>query len=107
MTKLTGFGMAMMVFEAGCGSAIAPRQADGQDCNYAVVAIACGEASYCDPGDDAARMRQHTYGLLGDKTHAVGTCRAKGAAGATCSRAEACLSGRCSHPGPTAPGVCE
>jgi hypothetical protein len=39
---------------AACGSPVPPRQADGADCNYAEAATACGERSYCDPGEPVA-----------------------------------------------------
>lgn len=58
-------------------------------------------------GPDGAAPRRHTYGLLGDKTHTVGTCRAKAAAGAPCSRVDGCVSGRCSHALAGGPGLCE
>lgn len=95
---------------AACGSPIAPHQPDGRDCNYAEAATACGPASYCDPGEptgDRGYARKHTWGLLGDKTHVVGTCRPKGAARAACSSPAGCVSGRCMHPTPNTPGVCE
>lgn len=94
---------------AACGSPVPPRQADGADCNYAESATACGERSYCDPGEPVAGQgfaRRHTWGLLGDKTHVVGTCRAKGATGAPCRAAAACVSGRCASPAGGA-GACE
>jgi len=96
---------------AGCGSAIASGQTDGQDCNVALAASACSATSYCDPGvasSNGVYPRNRTYGLLGDKKHAVGTCRPKGAAGAACAGIDQCLSGRCVHrDAPAAPGVCE
>ena len=103
---------ALMFFGvASCGSAIAPGQADGRDCNAALAEGACGAASYCDPGTatgDGTFPRNRTYGLLGDKRHAVGTCRPRVAAGAACAAAAQCASGRCVHrEAPTAPGVCE
>jgi hypothetical protein len=94
---------------SSCGSAIAPRQPDGSDCNYAESATACAASSYCDPGSPTARggyARSHTWGLLRDKTHAVGTCRPKGATGAPCERSEACVSGLCIRRGPLTPGAC-
>lgn len=81
-----------------CGSAIAPRQPDGSDCNYAHPDTACGPASYCDPGPyvtGRGYTRTHTWGFLNDKTHAVGTCRRKGAPGAPCDSSPACASERC------------
>lgn len=96
---------------AACGSAIAPAQADGHDCNAALATGACGVTSYCDPGiasPDGVYPRNRSYGVFGDKKHAVGTCRPKGAAGAACAGVDQCLSGRCVHrEAPTAPGVCE
>jgi hypothetical protein len=102
--------LVVMLAASACGSAIAPHQADGADCNYAEAPTACGAASFCDPGEpagDQGYARRHTWGLFGDKTHVVGTCRAKGAAGAPCSRAEGCASGRCARPNPAAPGACD
>ncbi len=95
---------------AACGSAIAPHQPDGHDCNYAEAATACGASSYCDPGQltpGRGYARSHTYGLLGDKTHVVGTCRSKGARGETCSSAAACVSGRCARGLTESEGHCE
>jgi hypothetical protein len=96
---------------SACGSAIAPAQADGHDCNAGLATGACGVTSYCDPGvasSNGVYPRNRTYGMFGDKQHAVGTCRPKGAAGAACSGVDQCLSGRCVHrEAPTAPGVCE
>lgn len=85
---------------SGCGGPIAPGQADGNDCNYAAADTACGARSFCDPGEavgNGGYTRSHTYGFLRDKTHVVGTCRPRGAAGASCQRAEACVSGRCAR----------
>jgi len=95
---------------SSCGSAIAPRQADGRDCNYAEAATACGLSSYCDPGEpvgDRGYARKHTWGPFGDKTQVVGTCRPKGAAHAACNGQAGCVSGHCVHPTPNTPGVCE
>ncbi len=93
-----------------CGSAIAPRQADGSDCNYAQADTACAPASYCDPGAFVAGRgytRQHTWGFLGDKTHVVGTCRPKGARGASCGASAACVSGSCVTQNGAPQGLCE
>lgn len=93
-----------------CGSAIAPRQPDGQDCNYAQAETACGPASFCDPGPyvtGRGYTRQHTWGFLGDKTHVVGTCRARAPSGAACDSASACVSGRCARALTDAQGHCE
>ncbi len=94
----------------GCESAIPKAQADGQDCNFAEASTACHAGSYCDPGEpvgDRGYLRRRTYGILRDKSHVVGTCRRQGAAGAPCSMPAACVSGRCVHQTPQAPGVCE
>ena len=100
---------------AACGGPIAPGQADGNDCNYAAAATACGARSFCDPGEAAGSggyARTHTYGFLRDKTHVIGTCRPKAAAGSPCRSAEACVSGRCSRSAASAAtagatGTCE
>lgn len=105
-TLLVGFAFTLVA----CGSAVPPRQADGSDCNYAESATACGDRSYCDPGPvvpGRGYARSRTYGLLGDKTHVVGTCRPKGAAGAACDAVAACLSGRCTRALSATQGTCE
>lgn len=106
--------LAALTLLCGCGSAIGPHQADGADCNYAAAENACGAASFCDPGEpgnDGDFLRKRTYGLTGDKSHVVGTCRPKGGPGAACLGKEQCASGQCVHPG-AAPklgskGVCQ
>ncbi len=94
--------LSALALLTGCGSAIAPDQADGKDCNYAIASAACSPASYCDPGDPSPTngyLRNHSYGLTGDKTHVVGLCRRKGATGAACLGQDQCTSGQCVHPG--------
>jgi hypothetical protein len=94
----------------GCGSAIAPNQPDGKDCNFSVPETACVAASFCDPGlasADGTYARTHKYG---DKSHVVGTCRPKGAVGAACLGNGQCASGKCGHAGTPAigsKGACE
>lgn len=109
-----GWLLAALTLLSGCGSAIAPNQADGSDCNHAVAETACGAASFCDPGVANAQgiyPRLQTYGMSGDKSHVVGTCRPKGGPGAACLGKEQCVSAQCTHPG-SAPalgskGVCQ
>src|SRR5690349_1239091 len=112
--KYIGLVFAASTVLCGCGSAIAPSQADGSDCNFAIADTACGAASFCDPGDPSpgtGYLRNRTYGLTGDKSHVVGTCKPKGAAGAACLGKEQCASGECLHPGAAPPigskGVCK
>jgi hypothetical protein len=112
--KHLGWLLAALTLLTGCGSAIEPHQADGSDCNFTAAETACGAASFCDPGERGPKgsyMRQHKYGLTGDKTDVVGTCRPKGAAGAACVDVDQCVSGQCVHPGatpsPVAKGVCK
>ena len=98
--KNLGWMLAGLTLLSGCGSAIAPDQPDGSDCNFAVAKTACGPASFCDPGEPAVSggyLRKHTYGLTGDKTDVTGTCRPKGARGAACLDIDQCASARCVH----------
>ncbi len=84
----------------GCATAIEANQADGADCNYGLTDSACGKASFCDPGEaNAAGIypRLRAYGATRDKSHVVGTCRAKGVAGAACLGNPQCASGECVH----------
>jgi hypothetical protein len=112
--KCIGMLLAALSLLCGCGSAIDPNQADGSDCNFSAGEAACGATSFCDPGaagPNGVYPRTRTYGLTGDKTHVVGTCRPKGGAGAACLGQEQCVSKKCVHPG-AAPalgskGVCE
>jgi hypothetical protein len=79
----------------GCGSPIEGGQPDGKDCNASLQEGACGTSSFCDPGAADANgtySRVHKYA---DKAHPVGTCRPKGATGATCLGKAQCLSGEC------------
>jgi hypothetical protein len=105
--------LAALILSTGCGSAIGPNQPDGSDCNYATADTACGPASFCDPGEpgpDGNFLRIRKYGLTGDKTHVVGTCRPKGGAGVECLGNEQCVSAKCTHgPAPRmgAKGVCQ
>ena len=108
------FAALVSLSVGACGSAIEPGQADGRDCNFLHSAGACGASSFCDPGvaaSDGTYPRSRSYGLFGDKSHAVGTCRLKGAAGTPCLTPSACASGTCAHrePNPVigAPGACE
>lgn len=112
--KHFGFLLAALTLLCGCGSAIEPNQADGSDCNLAAEPKACGAASFCDPGipsPGTGYLRNRKYGLTGDKSHVVGTCRPKGAAGAACLGKEQCKSDECVHPGAAPPigskGVCK
>lgn len=106
--------LAALTLLTGCGSAIAPDQADGHDCNFSAAKTACSPASYCDPGEPGTGtgyLRKNTYGLTHDKTDVTGTCRPKVAAGAACLGTEQCVSGQCVHAG-AAPaigtkGVCQ
>ncbi|MBL8600471.1 MAG: hypothetical protein JNK72_00960 [Myxococcales bacterium] len=93
-----------------CGAPVAPQQALGRDCNYAESASACAGEAWCDPGPHTPPRgftRRHTWGLFRDKTHVVGTCRAKGAHGASCEGGQSCTSGRCLHTYPGGPGMCD
>jgi hypothetical protein len=112
--KHIGWWLAALPLVSGCGSAIAPNQADGSDCNFSVLETACGATSYCDPGVADAKgvyPRVKTFGLTGDKSHVVGTCRAKLAVGGACLGNGQCASGKCTHasaaPGLGAKGACE
>jgi len=112
--KHIGWLLAALTLLSGCGSAIGPNQADGSDCNYSVPETACGAASFCDPGVASANgvfPRSRAYGMSGDKSHVVGTCRPKGALGAACLGNDQCVSGKCEHPGAAPPlgskGVCQ
>ncbi|MEP7125618.1 MAG: hypothetical protein ABJE95_32100 [Byssovorax sp.] len=112
--KHPGWMLAALALLSGCGSAIGPDQADGSDCNFGAAATACGGASFCDPGDPSpgtGYLRNRTYGLTGDKTHVVGTCKPRGASGAACLGKEQCKSGECVHVGAAPPigskGVCQ
>ena len=112
--KHIGWMLATLTLLTGCGSPIEPNQADGSDRNHAAPATACGAASFCDPGEANAKgdfPRVRAYGMSGDKSHVVGTCRPKGAAGAACLGKDQCVSGECLHPGAAPPlgskGVCK
>ena len=110
--KHLGLMLAALTLFCGCGSAIAPDQIDGADCNFSAPS-ACSPASYCDPGEPATGkgyLRNRTYGVTGDKTHVVGTCRPKGGAGAACLGKEQCTGGQCTHAGASpigSKGVCQ
>jgi hypothetical protein len=106
--------LAALTLLSGCGSAIAPDQADGHDCNFSVAKTACSPASFCDPGEpgpSTGYLRKNTYGLTRDKTDVTGVCRPKGATGAACLGVDECKSGVCTHAGAApaigAKGVCQ
>lgn len=101
--KHLGWMFAALTLLSGCGSAIAPDQPDGKDCNFAVAKTACSPASFCDPGEPgpSGYLRKNTYG---DKTDVTGICRPKGATGAACLGIEQCASGVCIHAG-AAPAI--
>ena len=108
--KHFGLWLLALPLLSGCGSAIAPNQADGKDCNYSVLEIACGTASYCDPGVASANgeyPRTRKYGITNDKSHVVGTCRPKVAVGAACVGNVQCTSGKCLHKTAGNDGICE
>ena len=112
--KHIGWLLATLTLLSGCGSSIGPNQADGSDCNHGAAETACGAASFCDPGEANASgvfPRSRAYGMTGDKSHVVGTCRPKGGPGAACLGKEQCVSGQCMHPGAAPPlgskGVCQ
>ncbi|MDC0746074.1 hypothetical protein [Polyangium mundeleinium] len=110
--KHIGWLLAALILSSGCNSAIGPNQADGNDCNVVLDEKACGAASYCDPGDrvNGRYPRRHTYGLLRDGSHVVGTCRPKGGPGAACMGPDSCISKHCMHSPtetPEAKGVCD
>jgi len=112
--KHIGWLLAALALSSGCGSAIEPNQADGSDCNYSAGETACRAASFCDPGEanaSGAFPRTRSYGMTGDKSHVVGTCRPKGGPGGACLGNDQCISGKCVHPGAAPPpgskGVCQ
>jgi uncharacterized protein YceK len=104
--KNIGWLLAALTLLSGCGSAIAPNQADGSDCNAGEAETACGAASFCDRGPQGSPTRSHTYGLTRDKTHPVGTCRPKVGLGAACAHNFECVKGQCGQVTPEGPFVC-